>query len=83
MSLVGPRPMSLRDVALFTRPTDMRRFSVPPGVTGLWQVSGRSNLTFDRWIELDLQYIDGWSLLLDLRILLKTVPAVFQGVGAA
>jgi lipopolysaccharide/colanic/teichoic acid biosynthesis glycosyltransferase len=61
----------------------MRRFSVPPGVTGLWQVSGRSNLSFDRWIELDLQYIDGWSLLLDLRILLKTVPAVFQGVGAA
>jgi lipopolysaccharide/colanic/teichoic acid biosynthesis glycosyltransferase len=46
-------------------------------------VSGRSNLSFDRWIELDLQYIDRWSLLLDLRILLKTVPAVFHRVGAS
>jgi exopolysaccharide biosynthesis polyprenyl glycosylphosphotransferase len=83
MSLVGPRPLPLRDVSRFTRPTDMRRFSVPPGLTGLWQVSGRSNLSFDRWIELDLQYIDRWSLLLDLRILLKTVPAVFHRVGAS
>src|SRR4029078_3881735 len=83
MSLVGPRPLPLRDVSRVTRPTDMRRFSVLPGLTGLWQVSGRSSLSFDRWIELDLQYIDGWSLLLDLRILLKTVPAVFQRVGAA
>jgi exopolysaccharide biosynthesis polyprenyl glycosylphosphotransferase len=82
MSLVGPRPLPIRDVVRFTRPTDMRRFSVPPGLTCLWQISGRSNLNFDRWIELDLRYIDRWSLGLDLIILLKTVPAVFNRAGA-
>ena len=83
MSLVGPRPMSLRDVGLFSEAWLMRRFSVRPGITGLWQVSGRSNLSFEDWITLDLRYIDEWSLLLDLGILLRTVPAVFKGSGAA
>ena len=66
MSLVGPRPMSTRDVSRFSEAWLMRRFSVKPGITGLWQVSGRSNTSFDRWIELDLKYIDDWSLALDL-----------------
>lgn len=82
MSLVGPRPMSTRDVSRFSEAWLMRRFSVKPGITGLWQVSGRSNTSFDRWIELDLKYIDDWSLALDLSILLKTVPAVVRGTGA-
>jgi lipopolysaccharide/colanic/teichoic acid biosynthesis glycosyltransferase len=60
----------------------MRRFSVYPGITGLWQVSGRSELGFDDWINLDLQYIDEWSLELDFRILLRTVPTVIHGRGA-
>jgi exopolysaccharide biosynthesis polyprenyl glycosylphosphotransferase len=82
MSLVGPRPMSVRDVSLFTEAALMRRFSMKPGLTCLWQISGRSNTTFDRWIELDLAYIDNWSLTLDARILLKTVPVVMSGSGA-
>lgn len=82
MSLVGPRPLPMRDVALFSEPALMRRFSVYPGVTGLWQVSGRSEVAFDDWIKLDLQYIDEWSLGLDLRILARTVPAVLNGRGA-
>ena len=60
----------------------MRRFSAPPGMTGLWQVSGRSQLGFDDWVALDLKYIDEWSLGLDLQILARTFPAVFRGVGA-
>jgi lipopolysaccharide/colanic/teichoic acid biosynthesis glycosyltransferase len=83
MSLVGPRPLPVRDVALITRSEDMRRFSVRPGVTGLWQISGRSNLGFDRWIALDLHYIDHWSLRLDAAILARTIPAVVRGTGAA
>ena len=83
MSLVGPRPLPLRDVNRFTRPSDMRRFSVRPGLTCLWQISGRSNLGFSDWIRLDLEYIDNWSLFLDLRILIRTFPAVFRGTGAA
>jgi exopolysaccharide biosynthesis polyprenyl glycosylphosphotransferase len=82
MSLVGPRPLPLRDVRHFSHGALMRRFSVRPGVTGLWQVSGRSDLGFDDWIRFDLQYIDRWSLSLDLRILLLTLPAVFRGAGA-
>ncbi len=82
MSLVGPRPLPLRDVSRFSQPALMRRFSVYPGVTGLWQVSGRSELSFDDWIRLDLQYIDQWSLRLDLQILLRTVPTVLRGRGA-
>ncbi len=83
MSLVGPRPLPVRDVSRFAEGWLMRRFSVPPGITGLWQVSGRSNLSFDHWIKLDLDYIDRWSLLLDLRILCKTFPAVLSKDGAA
>ena len=83
MSLVGPRPMSLRDVSLLSEAWLMRRFSVTPGMTGLWQVSGRSNTNFDTWITLDLQYIDKWSLALDFKILLRTIPRVISGTGAA
>ncbi|HEU4648714.1 MAG TPA: sugar transferase [Gemmatimonadales bacterium] len=83
MSLVGPRPMSLRDVGLFSEAWLMRRFSVRPGITGLWQVSGRSNLAFEDWVALDLKYIDEWSLTLDFGILARTVPVVLRGTGAA
>jgi exopolysaccharide biosynthesis polyprenyl glycosylphosphotransferase len=83
MSLVGPRPLPVRDVKQISRTTDMRRFSVRPGVTGLWQVSGRSALAFDQWVALDLHYIDHWSLGLDALILARTVPAVLRGTGAA
>jgi exopolysaccharide biosynthesis polyprenyl glycosylphosphotransferase len=82
MSLVGPRPMSLRDVSLFDRGVQRKRFSVRPGITCLWQVSGRSNLPFSKWLELDLWYIEHWSLLLDLKMLLRTIPAVLRGTGA-
>jgi exopolysaccharide biosynthesis polyprenyl glycosylphosphotransferase len=83
MSLVGPRPLPVRDVHLFRHGWLMRRFSVPPGLTCLWQISGRSNLGFDDWIALDLQYIDRWSLALDFEILAKTVPVVLRGTGAS
>jgi exopolysaccharide biosynthesis polyprenyl glycosylphosphotransferase len=82
MSLVGPRPMSVRDVDLFDRGIQRRRFSVRPGITCIWQVSGRSLLPFEKWLELDLEYIDNWSLGLDLKILLKTIPVVLKGTGA-
>lgn len=82
MSLIGPRPLPMRDVHKFGDAWLMRRFSVPPGLTGLWQVSGRSNLAFGEWIQLDLQYIDRWSLSLDFNILLRTIPAVLRGTGA-
>ncbi len=83
MSLVGPRPLPIRDVSRFSEAWLMRRFSVMPGITGLWQVSGRSNVGFDQWVALDLEYIDRWSLALDIIILLRTVPAVFRATGAA
>ena len=83
MSLVGPRPLTLRDVGRFSEAWLMRRFSVKPGITCLWQISGRSNISFDRWIALDLHYIDHWSLRMDLRILAGTLPAVLRGTGAA
>jgi len=82
MSLVGPRPMSIRDVDLFDKGIQRKRFSVKPGLTCLWQISGRSNLPFSKWLELDLDYIDNWSLFLDLKILFKTLPAVIKGHGA-
>jgi lipopolysaccharide/colanic/teichoic acid biosynthesis glycosyltransferase len=82
MALVGPRPLPWRDVNKITRPADMRRFSMRPGLTCLWQIQGRSNIGFERWVELDLEYIDNWSLALDVDILIKTVPAVITGVGA-
>ena len=57
--------------------------AVCPGITCLWQISGRNNISFDRWMELDMEYIDNWSLWLDLKILLGTIPAVLKGRGAA
>ena len=83
MSLVGPRPMSLRDVNLFSRGIQRKRFSVRPGLACLREVSGRSKLTFEKWLELDLKYIDEWSLWLDLKILLKILPSVIKGEGAS
>ena len=83
MSLVGPRPMSVRDVELFDRGIQRKRFSVKPGITCLWQISGRSDLTFEQWLELDLEYIRRWSLWLDIKLLVKTLPAVLRGSGAA
>jgi exopolysaccharide biosynthesis polyprenyl glycosylphosphotransferase len=82
MSLVGPRPLPVRDVSRFSEAWLMRRFSVKPGLTSLWQISGRSNIDFDRWVALDLEYIDNWSLALDFKILLRTVPTVLSGSGA-
>ena len=82
MSLVGPRPMSIRDVNLFDRGIQRKRFSVKPGITCLWQISGRSDLPFEKWLEMDLQYIENWSLFLDFKILLKTIPAVLFARGA-
>jgi exopolysaccharide biosynthesis polyprenyl glycosylphosphotransferase len=83
LSLVGPRPLPVRDYERFASDVHRRRFSVRPGITCLWQIGGRSDVSFDRWMELDLEYIDTWSLWLDLKILVKTVPAVLRGTGAA
>jgi len=83
MSLVGPRPLPVRDYEGFNEDWQRRRFSVKPGITCLWQVNGRSGISFDQWMLLDLQYMDEWSLWLDLKILAKTVPAVLRGAGAA
>ena len=83
MSLVGPRAMSLRDYQLFDQDWQRRRFSVKPGITCLWQVHGRNSIPFEKWMELDMQYIDTWSLWLDLKILARTLPAVLRGTGAA
>jgi lipopolysaccharide/colanic/teichoic acid biosynthesis glycosyltransferase len=86
MSLVGPRPLQVRDYELFEthcQDWQRKRFSVRPGITCLWQIMGRSSTTFEKWMELDLQYIRTWSVWLDLEILAKTVPAVLRGSGAA
>lgn len=84
MSLVGPRPLPLRDVEQFGEAYLNRRFSVKPGITCLWQVNGRTATggSFDDWIEQDLEYIDHWSFALDLKILAKTIPAVLKGTNA-
>jgi len=81
MSLVGPRPPVPQEVSQYQR-WQRRRLSMRPGLTCLWQVQGRNELDFDRWIELDLEYIDSWSPLLDIKILLKTIPVVLSGKGA-
>ena len=83
MSLVGPRAMSVRDYQSFNEDWQRRRFSVPPGITCLWQIKGRSELPFEQWMELDMEYIDKWSIWLDLQILAQTIPAVIKGSGAA
>jgi exopolysaccharide biosynthesis polyprenyl glycosylphosphotransferase len=82
MSLVGPRPLAVRDVLRIEDSAQLRRFSVKPGITCIWQMSGRNNTDFDGWIRQDLEYIDQWTLMLDLRILIGTVPAVLRGHGA-
>jgi len=82
MSLVGPRPLPVRDYEGFDQDWHRRRFSVRPGITCLWQISGRSDVTFEKWMEMDIQYIDQWSLWLDFKILAKTIPAVLKGTGA-
>jgi lipopolysaccharide/colanic/teichoic acid biosynthesis glycosyltransferase len=82
MSLVGPRPLWVRDADRIEEQWHKRRFSVKPGITCLWQVNGRSDVGFDDWVRLDLEYIDKWSLALDVSILLKTIPAVLKGPGA-
>jgi len=83
MSLVGPRPLPVRDYEGFSEDWHRRRFSVRPGITCLWQIGGRSSLPFEKWMELDMQYIDKWSFWLDLKILARTIPAVVKGLGAA
>ncbi len=81
MSIVGPRAPLPEEVENY-QTRQRRRLSVKPGITGLWQVSGRNDIDFHKWMELDLQYIDNWSFWLDIRIILRTIPAVFTGRGA-
>jgi len=83
MSLVGPRPLPVDEVRRFNDPAHRRRLSVKPGITCLWQISGRNEIKdFKDWVRLDLEYIDRWSLWLDLDILLRTLPAVLRATGA-
>ncbi|HEY2951019.1 MAG TPA: sugar transferase, partial [Verrucomicrobiae bacterium] len=83
MSLVGPRPLPVDEVNRFDNLSHRRRLSVKPGLTCLWQISGRNNVRdFKDWVRLDLEYIDNWSLWLDFKILCRTVPAVLIGTGA-
>lgn len=82
MSLVGPRPLLICDLRNFPRHSQMRRFSMTPGITGLWQVSGRSALPDGDRLRLDLEYVDRWELSLDLRILFRTIPTVLTAKGA-
>ena len=81
MSFVGPRPSVVEEVDQY-EPWQRRRLSMKPGLTCLWQISGRNELTFDEWMRLDLEYIDNWSLWLDVKIAFKTIPAVLLGRGA-
>jgi len=82
MSLVGPRPLPVNEVRQFKDAWQRRRLSMKPGLTCLWQIAGRNTIGFEEWMRLDLQYIDSWSLWLDLKILLKTIPVVLMGKGA-
>lgn len=83
MSLVGPRPLPIYEVKRIQESSQRRRLSMKPGLTCLWQVSGRNGITdFREWVRLDLSYIDNWSLWLDLKILLRTIPTVLRGAGA-
>jgi lipopolysaccharide/colanic/teichoic acid biosynthesis glycosyltransferase len=81
MSLVGPRPLpeiEQQEIQGWHR----RRLAMKPGITGLWQVSGRSSVGFDEWMKMDLRYVENWSLRLDLEILVRTLPAVLRRRGA-
>jgi lipopolysaccharide/colanic/teichoic acid biosynthesis glycosyltransferase len=82
MSLVGPRPAIPDEVAAY-QTFERRRLSMRPGLTCLWQVSGRNQIGFDDWVRLDLEYIDTWSIGSDLRIIARTVPVVLTGEGAS
>jgi lipopolysaccharide/colanic/teichoic acid biosynthesis glycosyltransferase len=82
MSLVGPRPPIPAEVAKYDA-WQRRRLSVPPGITCLWQVSGRNGIGFEQWMRLDMQYIDQWSLWKDVTLLGRTIPAVLSGRGAS
>lgn len=83
MSLVGPRPLPIYEVDAFEKSEHRRRLSVKPGITCEWQAGGRNTITsFEQWVEMDLRYIDNWSLWLDIKILIRTVPAVLLGRGA-
>jgi lipopolysaccharide/colanic/teichoic acid biosynthesis glycosyltransferase len=82
MSLVGPRPLPNRDYQGFDQDWLRRRFTVRPGITCLWQINGRSSVSFQEWMLLDMRYIDSWSFWLDLKILARTIPAVLRGSGA-
>ena len=82
MSLVGPRPLREVDLAKLNRRSSVRRFATPPGITGLWQVSGRSNCVGYKGLALDREYVDRWSLALDFEILLRTIDVVFTGRDA-
>jgi lipopolysaccharide/colanic/teichoic acid biosynthesis glycosyltransferase len=81
MSVVGPRPPTPDEVRKY-KPWQRRRLSMKPGITCTWQVSGRSDIDFDRWMQLDLAYIDNWSLWNDVQICVKTIPAVLSSRGA-
>lgn len=81
MSLVGPRPAMPQEIELY-QDWQKKRLGIKPGITGLWQVSGRSQVSFDEWIRLDVFYIENWSLWLDFKILLKTIYVVFKRDGA-
>lgn len=83
MSLVGPRPLPISDYKGIENDWQRRRLSVLPGITCTWQVSGRNKISFEDWMNLDLEYIDNWKLLYDFKILLKTIPAVLKGEGAS
>jgi len=79
--MVGPRPLPMIEAAHING-LERRRFSMKPGITCLWQIKGRNLLNFKEWMSLDLEYIDHWSLWLDIKILLKTFPVILTGRGA-
>ena len=80
MSLIGPRPAMPYELELYQE-WHRHRLDAPPGITGLWQVSGRNRLSFEEMVQLDIEYIEDWSLAGDMGILLRTLPAMLQGSG--
>lgn len=82
MSIVGPRPPLISEVQVY-KPYHKRRLTVKPGLTCLWQIKGRNEIDFEKWVELDLQYIDNWSLMLDFKIMYKTIFTIFSAKGAS